>query len=219
MNPPPDPPAATPVLGLLGAPGSGKSFIARLFAERGCGVIDADRIARNALHLDDVKAHLHAWWGDGVFDDRGEVNRAAVGAIVFQNPDELRRLESIVHPKVHEKRQKLRNEMRRDPKILCIVEDCPLLLESGLAEQCDALVFVDAPRAIRLVRVQAHRGWDEAELTRREDKQTPLDTKRRRADYVLSNDADDAHARREVQRVLSTILSDFGSPHQLTPDR
>lgn len=199
---------STPIIGLLGGPGSGKSFIARLFAEEGCGVIDADRIAREALQRPEVKRQLVGWWGQRVLDAEGDVDRAAVGRIVFDDADELRRLESVVHPKVHEKREQMRNEMRKDPMIRAIVEDCPLLIESGLDEQCDALVFVDAPRSVRLDRVQRHRGWNPTELDRREAKQLPLDTKRQRADDTLWNAGTETESRREVRRVLSNILRD-----------
>jgi dephospho-CoA kinase len=201
-------PRSTPIIGLLGGPGSGKSFVARLFAEEGCGIIDADRIAREALQRPEVKRQLVDWWGEDVLDAEGNVDRAAVGKIAFGDADELRRLESVVHPKVHEKREQMRSEMREDPMIRAIVEDCPLLIESELDKGCDALVFVEAPRSVRLERVQRHRGWEEAELDRREQKQLPLDTKRERADYVVDNAQDEAEVHRSVRRVLSTILRD-----------
>lgn len=201
-------PRSTPIIGLLGGPGSGKSFVARLFAEEGCGVIDADRIAREALQRPEVKQQLVHWWGEDILDAQGNVDRPAVGKIAFSDTDELRRLESVVHPKVHEKRELLRSEMRKDPMIRAIVEDCPLLIESGLDEGCDTLVFVESPRSVRLDRVRRHRGWDEAELDRREAKQLPLDTKRKRADYVVNNAQGEPEVHRNVRRVLSTILRD-----------
>ena len=85
MNQPQPPTHAhpKPVLGLLGAPGSGKSTVARAFADLGCGVIDADRLAHEALQSQPVRDQLAQWWGDDVLDDAGRVDRSAVGKIVF----------------------------------------------------------------------------------------------------------------------------------------
>ncbi|MFP4144949.1 MAG: dephospho-CoA kinase [Phycisphaeraceae bacterium] len=195
-----------PVIGLLGGPGSGKSFVAGLFTELGCAVIDADAIARDALTRPDVIDTLVSWWGEGIRDPEGGIDRSQVGQIVFEDPAELRRLEGLVHPIVGDRRAELRRRYQADPEVRAIVEDVPLLLEKGLEGVCDVLVFVEASRETRLERVRAHRGWDDAELARRESRQMPLDTKRNRANYVLNNDGDPARTASEARRILSLIF-------------
>ena len=195
-----------PVIGLLGAPGSGKSLVARQLQQLGCAVIDADLLARQVLDEPAVRDQIVAWWGDGMVDAAGNVNRQAVGAIVFEHPAELAKLEALTHPRVHARRDQLRQQYQADPSIKAIVEDCPLLLEKQLEGVCDVLVYVDAPWEVRLARVQRTRGWDEAELRRREKNQWPLDTKRSRADYVVSNHATESETLTQVRRVLSQIL-------------
>jgi len=94
-----------------------------------------------------------------------------------------------------------------DPQVVAYVWDTPLLFEAGLATQCDAVVFVDAPIEQRVRRVRETRGWDEAELLRRQKSQWPLDKKRRISDYVVTNTADADYARGQVREVLSRILA------------
>lgn len=192
----------------MGAPGSGKSLVARCLAEAGAAVIDADQLAREALATEPVMRRLKQWWGPGVIDAQGAPDRKAIGAIVFEDPDQLKRLEAVVHPQVHQARRALRQRYGAEASVKAIVEDCPLLLETGLDRECDVLVLVDTPREQRLRRVQANRGWDEAELARREKRQWPLDIKRQHADYVVCNDADEQAACRNAHRVLAQILAD-----------
>jgi len=197
-----------PVIGLLGAPGSGKSSVAGDFASLGCGVIDADKIARAVLDEPEVASALRAWWGERVFAEDGRVNRAAVGEVVFDDATQLRRLESVVHPRVAAERDRRRGAYLADPAVVAVVEDVPLLLEKGLEGVCDVLVYVEAPRAVRLARLSATRGWDAAELDRREKNQWPLDSKRERAEYVIDNAAGEADRADQCRRVLDQILQD-----------
>lgn len=196
-----------PVIGLMGGPGSGKSAVADAFAKLGCAVIDADRLSHQALQTDAVKQQIKEQWGDGVFDEQGDIARAALGRIVFEDPAALKQLEAIVHPLVHQGRQREREQHQSSPAIVAIVEDCPLLLESELDQQCDRLVFVDTPDDLRLQRVRDSRGWDAQELEKRDRQQLPLDTKRQSADYVISNDQDLAHLDEQVRHVLQSITN------------
>lgn len=196
-----------PIIGLVGGIGSGKSFIARCFAEAGCHVIDSDAQVREAYRDPEVIAVLRKWWGPEVMLPIGQVNRALIAKIVFNNPAERSRLEQLLHPWVNAAREREMEAHGNDASVLAFVWDTPLLFEAGLARACDCVVFVDAPLDIRLRRVRETRGWDPGELERREILQWPLDKKREIADYVLSNTADAAQARDQVRDLLPRILA------------
>ncbi len=201
-----------PVIGLLGGPGSGKSTVARAFEDLGCGTIDADQLAHQAIQADQVREQLRTWWGDDVLTPSGQIDRKAVGRIVFNSETELRRLEAMLHPLVNTGRTKQRESLFAQPGCVAVTEDCPLLLETGLDKECDALVFVDCPFETRLERLSASRGWDAAELKRRQERQIPLDTKRQSADYVVSNDGPEAFVLEQARRVLQQIVYEFFLP-------
>ncbi len=198
-----------PIIGLMGGPASGKSFVASLLAELGCGVVDADRLARAALETPAVLTALQARWGEGVLDTQGQADRKAIAARVFEQPQELKWLESILHPQVASRRAAMHRQFRHDVQVAAIVEDCPLLLETGLDASCDVLVFVDASEELRAQRAAA-RGWSPQELARRSAAQAPLDTKRMRADHVVNSSAD----RETLRRRLDALLHDLSPGHR-----
>jgi dephospho-CoA kinase len=199
-------PPHKPIIGIIGGIGSGKSTIARQFAALGCGVIDADALAREALAQPATITQLLQWWGRDVVQPDGKADRAAIAKIVFGDATQLARLESVTHPYVLAQRTKLREEYRNNPAVIAIIEDCPLLLEKNLEGDCDAIVFVRASNATRQDRVKSSRGWSPDELERREKKQMALDMKARRADYVIENDGGEAESFTHVRQVLSQIL-------------
>jgi dephospho-CoA kinase len=199
--------AGKPIIGLAGGIGSGKSTVARLFGEMGCLVLSADEAVADAYRDPAVKSTLREWWGDEVFDNRGEVERRALGRIVFENPEAKRRLEGLIHPLVARQRQRAMEAAAGDAQVIAYVWDIPLLFEVGLDRQCDAIVFVEAPFEDRLRRVRAGRGWDDVELVRREKLQQPLDNKREMSNYIVQNTADVGFARKQVRDVLCAILA------------
>lgn len=194
------------VIGVAGGIGAGKSEVARAFAEAGCVISDSDKAAREALDRPDVRAMLVGWWGEGILGADGRVDRKRVSAVVFGDPGERRRLEELVHPIVREGRAELIARARA-AGAPGVVIDAPLLFEVGLDAECDAVVFVDSPRGVRVARVRETRGWDEAELARREKVQLPLDAKRDRSDYEIVNDAEPERLRAEARRILDQILA------------
>jgi dephospho-CoA kinase len=196
-----------PVIGLLGGIGSGKSFIAKCFGELGCMVIDSDVQVRAAYREDQVIETLRQWWGAGVVGGDGAVDRAFIARIVFADPAERIRLEKLVHPIVNEARKREMERGANDPLIVAFVWDTPLLLEAGLAGDCDVLVYVEASAEQRQARVMNSRGWAVDELIRREKFQAALDNKRGISDYIVSNTADAAFARDQVRDLFPRILA------------
>lgn len=201
-----------PIIGLTGGIGSGKSSMARELGRLGCLVINSDELAHQALHLPEVKAQLNQWWGTSILDNStGQVDRAAVGRIVFGHPAELAKLTALLHPHVAALREKLMATAASDSNISAIVWDSPLLVESGLHTQCNAIIFVKASKQARLNRLKMARGWDAAELTRREGLQLPLDKKEKLADYYIDNDGDVTVGLSQVRSILARILLDYSA--------
>ncbi len=199
--------ADKPIIGIAGGIGSGKSTVARLFGEMGCCGINSDEMVHAAYKDTRVKQTLKKWWGNLIFDPNGEVDRAAVWRKVGDRPDDLRRLEQLLHPMVNEARERLMKAHGGDPKCVAFVWDTPLLFETGLNNHCDAVVFVDTPLEMREQRVRDTRGWSPEQLARRENLQMPLDNKRQISDHVVVNTADEDYARGQVREVLSRILA------------
>jgi dephospho-CoA kinase len=201
INPPTMPTATFKTLGLVGGIGAGKSAVAAILADLGYLVLDADKDAKAALDRPDVRGFLISWWGSQIVGADGMVDRRKVGAIVFANPEERRKLEALVHPIVRADRSTQIEAARREGRPGVVI-DAPLLFEAGSDADCDAVLFIDAPYKQRLKRVLA-RGWTAEELNRREAAQLPLEEKRRRSHIVIPNDADLPTLRQRVQTALT----------------
>jgi len=198
------------MIGLAGGIGSGKSRVAGEFAALGCVVSDSDADSRAAFDRPEVVATLRGWWGDGVLDPGGGIDRSAVARIVFSDGSQRGRLENLIHPLVHEARERVVERAIRE-RAPAVVVDAPLLFEAGIDGLCDAVVFVDCPLEGRVKRVVEGRGWAPGELERREKAQMPLDVKRSRSDYVVINDGRVPLGPR-VREVLDSILASDPQP-------
>lgn len=197
-----------PVIGLAGGIGSGKSAVARAFAALGCLVTDSDAQTRAALERDEVRRELVSWWGEGVLDGSGAIDRSRVAHIVFADAGQRARLEALLHPFARRARDEViaRAERENAP---AVVIDAPLLFEAGLDAECDRVIFVETPRGTRLARVREARGWDPAEVDRREKAQLPLEEKRRRSDDILVNAGREEDLIPRVEALLSEIRKAF----------
>ncbi len=192
-----------PIIGLAGGIGSGKSEVARILADLGCIVVDSDKEAKEALDRPEVRDRLVAWWGPSVLDASGKVNRRAVADIVFASPKDRAALESLVHPLVRARRADLRDRARAANAPAAVI-DAPLLFEAGVDAECDAVLFIDSPREVRLARLKG-RGWDEAELARRESAQLPLEEKQRRSTMTIVNAGTPSALRESTARALASL--------------
>lgn len=183
-------PTQTPmrVIGLVGGIGAGKSAVAHALAKRNFHVIDADKDAKAALDRPDVLRQLVTWWGEDILTLDKRIDRKKLAEIVFADPTQRTKLESLIHPIVRSDRQQVIAHARSEGKAGVVI-DAPLLFEAGSDKECDVVWFVDAPLADRQNRVKS-RGWDANELLRREAAQLPLDEKKRRSQVVITNDGD-----------------------------
>lgn len=199
-----------PVIGLVGGIGSGKSAVASwLAARRNVVIVNGDEAGHQVLKQREVKRRIRERFGDSVFDEQGEIIRSALARVVFGPTSGHRQaraeLESIVHPEI----RKVFHEAilaARSSRAEAVILDAAVLLESGWRDLCDTVVFVDAPRAVRLRRIVENRGWDEAQLQKREASQWPVESKRSAADELVDNSGSLAEAGRQLERVLDRVL-------------
>ncbi len=196
------------LIGLTGNIASGKSEVARMLAERGATLIDADVLAREAVRPEtQALRDIVKRWGKDVLKKDGSLDRAALRQIVFADQDELDALNRIVHPGVTRLRDReiARARERGDQIVVCVI---PLLFERNLVEEFDAIVLVDAPRPLRLERMVATRGVEETDAMNMIASQMPAELKRARADYVIENTGSLDDLERDVDSLWSSLRRD-----------
>lgn len=196
-------------IGLTGGIASGKSTVARMLAERGVPVIDADRLAREVVEPGtEALAAIAARWPQVVRE--GRLDRKALGAIVFADPGERRALEAIVHPAIRRESERRMAALEAEGVPLAVYE-AALLIENGLDRVLDATVLVAAPEEVQVERLVARDGLDPEAARARIAAQLPLAEKRKRATFVIENDGDLATLRERVDRVWGEIERRFGA--------
>jgi len=196
-----------PVIGIIGGIGSGKSLVAQAFGDLGCGIINSDKIAHEALELPTIRKTLLDWWGPDILTPESHICRKAIAARVFGHPDQVARLNGLIHPQVEQMRQQQMKIWANQKEILAVIWDTPLLIEVGLDRLCDKVIYVKVPKNIRLQRIQATRGWSEEELNKREISQISLDKKEFLADYIVQNIGDVSSTLHQVHAIFSQILA------------
>ena len=176
------------IIALTGGIACGKTTLANMLRELGAPVIDADAISRS-LTAPGGKAlpALREAFGGEVFQDGQTLNRAALAARVFQDPEQLRKLNAVTHPLIIERMQ---SEIKRCRKsgAPVVVLDVPLLFETGLDRLADETVCVSAPLPVQLRRLMTRNGLTEEQAMRRIQSQMPLCEKEKLADRTISTD-------------------------------
>lgn len=173
-------------VGLTGGIGAGKSEVSRRLGELGAVVVDADRIAREVVApgTDGLRAVV-AEFGEQILTPDGALDRPALGAVVFADPDRLAALNAIVHPLVAARSAELEAAAAPDA---VVVHDVPLLAENGLAKLYDRVLVVDAGEETRLDRLTRLRGMPEADARARMAAQATRAERLALADVVIDND-------------------------------
>jgi dephospho-CoA kinase len=193
------------VLGLTGSIGMGKSTAAGMFRQFGVPVHDADAAVHRLLAHDRAAiAAIAAAFPNAVVD--GVVDRQALGARVFGDPEARRRLEAILHPRVRDATRRFlqRHSRARTP---LVVLDIPLLFETGGAGNVDAVVVVSAPAFVQRQRVMRRPGMTEAKFAGILESQVPDAEKRLKADYVVETGLSKYYTLRQIGRIIDAVRS------------
>jgi dephospho-CoA kinase len=189
------------ILGLTGSVGMGKSATAKMFADEGVSVHDADA-AVHALYEGEAVAAIEAAFPGTTAN--GRVDRGKLGERVIGHPDEIKRLERIVHPLVARVRDAFLARAERDGAKVAVL-DIPLLYETGGDARCDAVVVVSAPAEVQRERVLTRPGMTDAKLAAILAKQMPDADKRARADFVVDTSQGFDAARAQVRDILARV--------------
>ncbi|KPK76747.1 MAG: hypothetical protein AMJ79_05605 [Phycisphaerae bacterium SM23_30] len=199
-------PKNKPIIGLTGGPGAGKTTVARQFQKLDCAVIDADEINHQVLAHPEVTRQLVQWWGEDILAPNGQVDREAVGQIVFEDARKLKKLTDMVHPLIAERVKKLIESYQGDSQVAAVVLDVPLLLEAGYEIGCDLVVFVAADEAIRRRRLMQIRGWEAEKVKKIENMQLSLDSKAKKADFIVYNNSDISVLASQIEKIFNTLI-------------
>lgn len=172
------------VLGVTGNIATGKSTVVAMLRDLGAHHIDADLVYRDLVGPDQpLLRSLAEHFGEGIIADDGSLDRQALGAIVFSNPEKLKTLDALTHPAVIAETDRRVNEIREG----VIIMDAVKLIESGHHEVCDEVWLVTAPEDIQVRRVMERNNVDEAEARRRVAAQPPLEPKIAASDVIIDN--------------------------------
>ena len=194
------------IVGLTGGYASGKSTVAKLFVELGGVLIDADKLAREV-----VKPDKQAWFeivahfGKGILLKNGEIDRKALGEIVFGSDAEREKLNAIVHPRVLDEELKAIEEIKGRGLDAILILSVPLLIESGHYRQCDKIVVVTVDRDTQIKRLMERDGFSREESLRRISAQMPLSEKVTYADFVIDNSGSIQETEFQVKEVFKKL--------------
>ena len=193
--------------------GTGKSTVAEFFADHGATIIDADAISRELMEpgqpvLDEVATAF----GQHLLDETGRLDRQALAKIVFNDDDARQQLNGIVHPAVRAESARLREAaLATDPQHAVIIEDIPLLIETGQAQQFDGVIVVIADYQTRLQRLVDVRGMDATDAKSRIAAQATDEQRRAVADWCIDNSGTLDETRAQVATVWSDLTGNTTS--------
>lgn len=195
-------------MGLTGGVASGKSAVTRILRELGVVVVDADVLAREVVApgTEGLRRVVEEF-GEEILTADGELDRPAMGALVFGDEGARRRLEAIVHPLVRARGAELEADA---PEGALVVHDIPLLAETGQADSFDAVLVVDVPAETQIERMVAQRGWTREEAESRIAAQASREERLAVATHVIDNTGTLDDLRREVAEVVEMLRSAGG---------
>lgn len=191
-------------IGLTGGIACGKSTVSRMLRSHNIPVVDADEIAKDVVKpgSSGLKSVIHEFGPEFQTAD-GALDRRKLGQRVFGNPEQLHRLEAILHPLIREETRR-RRRLHEDMGAPLAIYDIPLLFETKSKDQFDGVIVVSCTKEQQKERLR-RQGWSEDEIEMRIASQISLQSKEQEADFVLNNNRDEQHLIREVDRLLKWL--------------
>lgn len=192
-------------IGLTGGIACGKSTVAQLLVQQSYPLVDADTIARDVVApgTPGLESVIQAFGPDMRAAD-GSLDREKLGAKIFSQPDQRKKLESILHPLIRTEVQRLRGELEKAGHALAFY-DIPLLFETKAQSLFDEIVVVTCKPEQQRERLRKRNGLSDEEIEKRLASQMPMSLKEEQANFVLHNDGDQAHLMKEFQRLVDWL--------------
>ena len=175
------------IIGITGSIACGKSLVSNYLQEKGYTIIDADKIGHMALENDEVKKQLVNKFGKSILKDN-EVNRVTLGKLVFENNENLKELNNIIHPQIRKK-----------------ISDVPLLFEAKFDDLVEKIIVISLDEKIQLERLMNRNSLSKEEALQRIKSQIPVREKEKLGDYVVDNSFTQENTYNQVDRILEKL--------------
>lgn len=174
----------TKIIGLTGGIGSGKSTVAAYMASKGIPVYIADEEAKNIMECENIKQKIQNLFSENILNSDATLNRKKIAQLVFNNPEKLKELNAIVHPKV---RLHFSNWLKEHKNYPFVIKEVAILFETGGNKECDKVILITAPVSLRIERAMKRDNLTKDEILVRINNQFSDEEKIKMSDFVVEN--------------------------------
>lgn len=189
------------IIGITGSIACGKSLVSNYLQEKGYTIIDADKIGYMALENDEVKKQLVNKFGKSILKDN-EVNRVTLGKLVFENNENLKELNNIIHPQI---RKNISEQIQVHKNEKLVFVDVPLLFEAKFDDLVEKIIVISLDEKIQLERLMNRNSLSKEEALQRIKSQIPVREKEKLGDYVVDNSFTQENTYNQVDRILEKL--------------
>ena len=189
------------IIGITGSIACGKSLVSNYLQEKGYTIIDADKIGHMALENDEIKKQLVNKFGKSILKDN-EVNRVTLGKLVFENNENLKELNNIIHPQI---RKNISEQIQVHKNEKLVFVDVPLLFEAKFDDLVEKIIVVSLDEKTQLERLMYRNSLSKEEALQRIKSQIPVREKEKLGDYVVDNSFTQENTYNQVDRILEKL--------------
>ena len=189
------------IIGITGSIACGKSLVSNYLQEKGYTIIDADKIGHMALENDEVKKQLVNKFGKSILKDN-EINRVTLGKLVFENNENLKELNNIIHPQI---RKNISEQLQVHKNEKLVFVDVPLLFEAKFDDLVEKIIVISLDEKIQLERLMNRNSLSKEEALQRIKSQIPVREKEKLGDYVVDNSFTQENTYNQVDRILEKL--------------